>query len=69
MGEMRNAYKVLVVNAEGKRPLRRPSLIWKDNIKIDIREIGMEGVDWIHLSQGRDRWRALANTVMILEVL
>jgi hypothetical protein len=41
---------------------------WEDNIKMDLMEIELEGVDWIHLSQNRDRWRALVNTVMNLQV-
>jgi hypothetical protein len=53
---------------EGKRPLGRPRCRWDYNIKIDIKEIGLEGVDWIHLDQGRDRWWALVNTVMNLWV-
>jgi hypothetical protein len=43
-------------------------LTWEDNIKMDIREIGFGDVDWIHLAQDRDRWRALVNTVMNLWV-
>jgi hypothetical protein len=41
---------------------------WEDNIKIDLREIGFGDVDWIHLAQDRDRWRALVNTVMNIRV-
>jgi hypothetical protein len=67
MGEMRNAYRALVGKPEGKRLLgRRPSCIWVDNIKIDLREIGWDSMAWIHLAQDRDRWRALVNTVMKL---
>jgi len=50
MGEMRNAYKILIRNPEGKRPLRRPGCRWEDNIRRDLWEIGCEGVDWIHLA-------------------
>jgi hypothetical protein len=53
---------------EGKRPLRRPRRRWVDNIKIDLREIGWDAMDWIDLAQDRDRWRALVNTVMNLQV-
>jgi hypothetical protein len=53
MGEIRNAYKLLVGKPEGKRPLERYRHTWEDNIKI-FREIGWECVDWIHLAQGRD---------------
>jgi hypothetical protein len=53
---------------EGKRPLGRPRRRWVDNIKIDLREIGWDGMDWIDLAQDRDQWRALVNTVMNLRV-
>jgi len=48
---------------EGKRPLGRPRLIWEDNIKMDLQEVGGGG-DWIELAQDMDRWRALVKTVM-----
>jgi hypothetical protein len=54
---------------EGRRPRERPSRRWEDNIKIDLREVECEGMDWINLAQDRDRWRALANTVKNLRVL
>jgi hypothetical protein len=68
MGEKRNAYRILVGNPEGKRSLGRPRRRWVDTIKIDLREIGWEGVDWIDLGQDRDQWRALVKAVMILRV-
>jgi hypothetical protein len=68
MGEKRNAYRVLVGNTERKRPLGRPRRTWVDNIKMDLREIGWDGMDWIDLSQDRDQWRALVNAVMNLRV-
>jgi hypothetical protein len=46
----------------------RPRRRWVDNIKIELREIGWDGVDWIDLAQDRDQWRALVNTVMNLRV-
>jgi hypothetical protein len=51
-----------------KRPLGRPRRRWVDNIKIDLRGIGLDGMDWIHLGQDRDWWRALVNTVINLNV-
>jgi hypothetical protein len=68
MREVRGAYNILVGRPEGRRPLGRPRRRWKDNIKMDLREIGFGDVDWIHWAQDRDRWRALANTVMNLRV-
>jgi hypothetical protein len=68
MGENRNAYRILVGNPEGKRPLERPRRRWVDNIKMDLREIGWDGRDWIDLAQDRDQWRALVNAVMNLRV-
>jgi hypothetical protein len=68
MGETVNACRISVGKPEGKRPLRKPRHRWVDNIKIDLREIGSDGVDWIDLAQDRDQWRALVNTVMNLQV-
>jgi hypothetical protein len=62
------AYKILVGMPEGKRPLGRPRCRWVDNMKIDLREIGWDGGDWIGLAQNRDQLRALVNTVMNLRV-
>ncbi|KAJ4442029.1 hypothetical protein ANN_11893 [Periplaneta americana] len=58
MGESRNAYRVLVGRPEGKRPLGRPRCRWEDNIKMDLREVGYDGREWINLAQDRDQWRA-----------
>jgi hypothetical protein len=63
-----NRCTILVGKPEGKRSLGRPRLRWVDNIKIDLREIGWVGVDWIDVVQDRDKWRALVNTVMNLRV-
>jgi hypothetical protein len=68
MGEKRDAYRILVRKPEGKRPVGRPRRRWVDNIKMDLREIGWDGVDWIELAQDRDQWRALVNTVVKLRV-
>jgi hypothetical protein len=68
MGETRNAYRILVGNPEGRRPLGRPRRRWVDDIKMDLREIGWDGVDWVDLAQDRDQWRALVNTVINLRV-
>ena len=64
MGERRGVYRVLVGKPEGKRPLGRPRSRWKDNIKMDLQEVGYGGMDWIELAQDRDTWRALVNEVM-----
>jgi hypothetical protein len=56
VGKKRNACRVLVGKPEGKRPLRRPRCRWEDNIKMDLREIGWGGMDWINLAQNRDQW-------------
>jgi hypothetical protein len=55
-GEKRNAYRILVGKPEVKRPLGRPRGRWVDNIKMDLREIGWDGMDWIDLAQDRDQW-------------
>jgi hypothetical protein len=57
-----------VVKPEGKRPLGRPRRRWVNNIKMDLREIGWDCMDWIDPAQDRDRWRVLVNTVMNLRV-
>jgi hypothetical protein len=64
--EIRNAYTILVDKRERKRPLGRHRSRWENNIRMDLRETGWGGVDRIHLSQDRDRWRVLGNTVMYL---
>jgi hypothetical protein len=64
----RSAYRILVGKPEGNRPLRIPRRRWVENIKMDLREIGWDGMDWIHLAEDRDQWRALVNMVMSLRV-
>jgi hypothetical protein len=68
MGEGRGAYRVLVRRPEGKRPLGRPRRRWEDNIKMDIREIGIDRANWIRLAQDMVQWRAFVNTIMNLRV-
>jgi hypothetical protein len=62
-------FRVLVGKPEGKRPLERPRRRWEYGIKMDIREMGWMGVEWIYLAQERDRWRAVVDAVMNLRVL
>jgi hypothetical protein len=59
---------VLVGKPEGKRPLRRNSYRWEDNMKIDIQEVGCGGMEFIELAQDKERCRALVNAVMNLRV-
>jgi hypothetical protein len=63
---VRGAYNISVERSKGRRLRGRPRRRWEDNIKMDLREIAFGDVDWIHLAQDRDRWRALVNTVMNL---
>jgi len=53
---MRNAYKISIGKPEEERPLGRPRCKWRGNIKMDVRELGWEGVDWMHLAQDTDQW-------------
>jgi hypothetical protein len=69
MGEGRGAYRVLVGRPEGKRPLGRPRHRWDDNIKMYLRELGINGLNWIWLAQDRVQWWAFVNMVMNLRVL
>ena len=63
MGEGRGVHRVLMGKPEEKRPLGRPRRRWEDNIKMDLREVGGGGGDWMELAQDRDRWRALVDTL------
>jgi hypothetical protein len=63
MGETRDVYRILVGKSEGDRPLGRPRRRW-----VDLRRIGLDGMDWNDLAQDRDQWRALVNTVMKLRI-
>jgi hypothetical protein len=66
-GGNRDVYRLLVGKPE-KRPLGRPRHRWVDNIRKDLVEVGWSDVDWIGLTQDRDRWRALVNSVLNLRV-
>jgi hypothetical protein len=68
MGEGRGVYRVLVGRPKGKRPLGRPRRRWEDNINMYLREIGIDGANWIQLPQGTVQWRAFVNTVMNFRV-
>jgi hypothetical protein len=65
---VRGIYRILVGRPEGKRPLGRPRRRWEDNIKMDLREIGIDGANWIRLAQNRVQWWASVNTVINLRV-
>jgi hypothetical protein len=64
---MRIAYNILVGKPERDHP-EESIFRWKDNIRTDLKETGWECMDWIHLAQDRDQWRAVVNTVMNLRV-
>jgi hypothetical protein len=66
-GEKRGAYRILVGRPERRRPLGRPRHRWEDNIRMDLQEVGYD-LNWIELAQDRDRWRALVNAAMNLQV-
>jgi hypothetical protein len=68
MGEGRGVCKVLVGRPEGKRPLGRPRHMWEDNIKMELREIRIDGANWIRLAQDRIQWRTSVSMVMNLRV-
>jgi len=68
MGERRGVYRVLVGKPEEKRPLGRPGHSWEDDIVMDLQEVGCGGMDWIELAQDRDRWQALVNVALNLQV-
>jgi len=67
-GDMRNAYIDLVWKPEEKRPLGRPKRRWEDNIRMDMRKMVCDGVEWMNLSRDRDHWRDFVNTLKILRV-
>jgi hypothetical protein len=67
-GEGRGFYRVLVGRPKGKRPLVRPKRRWEDNIKLDLREVWINGANWIRLAQDRVQWRVFVNMLMNLRV-
>jgi hypothetical protein len=68
LGEGRGVYRVLIGRAEDKRPLGRRRHRWEDNIKLDLREIGIDGANWIQVAQDRVQCWAFVSTVMNLRV-
>jgi hypothetical protein len=68
MGEGKGVYRILVGRPEGKRSLGRCRRRWEDNIELDLREIGLDGANWIQLAQDRVQWRTFVSTVMNLRV-
>jgi hypothetical protein len=64
MGEGRGVYRTFIGRLGAKRPLGRPRLRWEDNIKTDLREIGIDEANWIQLAQNRFQLRAFVNAVM-----
>ena len=68
MGEERGVHRVLVGKPGGKRPLGRPRRRWEDNIKMGLQKVVGGDGEWMELTQDRDRWRALVNTVMNFRV-
>jgi hypothetical protein len=68
IGEGKGVYRVLVGRPEGKRPLGRPGHRWEENIKMDLREIGIYGVNWIQLAQDRVQWCTFVSMVMNFQV-
>jgi hypothetical protein len=68
IGQKKHAYRTLLGKPEGERPLGRPRHTWVDNIKVELRDTGSDGVDWIAMAQDRHQWRALVNTILNLRV-
>jgi hypothetical protein len=68
MSEKMNAYRILMGNPEGKRPLGGPRYRWVDNVRIDLGEIRWDDVDWIDVAEDRDQWRSLVNTILNFRV-
>ena len=65
----RSAFKILTGKLIGKRPSGKPRRRWEDNIRMDLKEMGVNTMNWVDLAQDRDYWRALVNAVLNLRVL
>jgi hypothetical protein len=68
MEEDRSAFKILIGKPAGKKPLGRPRRRWEDNIRMDLKEMGINTRNWVDSAQDRDYWRALVNAALILRV-
>ena len=68
MEEGKSAFEILRGKPKGKRPLGRPRRRWEDNIRMDLKEIGINTRNWVDSAQDRDYWRALVNTTLNLRV-
>ena len=68
MAEKGDVYRILMGKHEGKRPLGRPKRRWEGNIKMDLQNVGLGSRDWIDLTQNRDRWQALVNALVNLQI-
>jgi hypothetical protein len=68
MGQRRGLHRVLMEKHKGKKTHGRSRHKWDDNIKMDLQEVGCEGMDWIELAQDRNRWWALVNAVINLRI-
>jgi hypothetical protein len=68
MEEGRSAFKILTGTTAGKMPLGRPRRKWEDNIRMDLKEIGIITRNWVHSIKNRDYWRALVNAALNLRI-
>ena len=69
MEEVRSAFKVLIGKPTGQRPIGRPRCRWEDNIRMDLKQVGINTRNWIDSAQDRDYWRALVNEALNLRIL
>jgi hypothetical protein len=68
MEESRSAFKILTGKSTGKKPLGTPRSRWEDNIRIDLKEIGINTRNWVDSAQDRDYWRALVNAALNIRI-